>query len=505
MSPKQIVIGIVLTVVVLVQVFLISLILFRPKSKLNDATVEKLQRKHYIVICAVLIVTILFSILPMNLSPMYNGEIEYYTNQYEKTAKAFLNGKLNIDDGDVTQELKDMDNPYDFRERERRGVKYNWDHAYYKGHYYMYFGVAPVLLVFLPYHILTDNDLLGYHATQIFTAFFILGVFLLFQLLARKFFKSMSLSVYLFLSVGFSIMSTWYIIAAPALYCTAISSALCMMIWSIYWFAKAVYDSESDNSAVAMAALGSFCGATAFACRPSIALANIVVVPLLITFLQQRKIDILLIMKLIVAALPYPVIAILLMGYNNARFEDPFEFGQAYQLTIADQHAYGNIAERIDLMATLKGAHQFLFKHEPMSRFVDTGSFLTFPILLFTLIPWLNPRVWKLVKENKLFLLLFFLYAAVAVIIFIDVLWSPVVIARYKTDILWLLSIITYIMIGLWYQQSNNKRLFGYLMIIMSLITVMGSVLLFLYPYDNNYTIFYKDKIEQAFGITLVF
>ena len=203
--------------------------------------------------------------------------------------------------------------------------------------------------------------------------------------------------------------------------------------------------------------------------------------------------------------MPYLFIGILLMAYNNARFDNPFEFGQSYQLTIADVQQFSKDADRVNLKAALEGIYQFLFKPESAAKFVDTGSFLTFPILFFTVIPWLNPKVWKLVKENKLFLLLLFIYISVIVIILIDVLWSPFILARYKTDVLWLLGILSYIMIGLWYQQSNNKRLFGYLMVFMSIITVMGSVLLFLYPYDNNYTIYYKEDIEKALGISLSF
>ena len=38
--------------------------------------------------------------------------------------------------------------------------------------------------------------------------------------------------------------------------------------------------------------------------------------------------------------MPYVAVGVALMCYNYARFEDPFEFGQAYQLTVADQHLY---------------------------------------------------------------------------------------------------------------------------------------------------------------------
>ena len=50
------------------------------------------------------------------------------------------------------QWLVDMDNPYDKGARDelqkQTGESYLFDVAYYEGHYYVYFGVLPVLLRF---------------------------------------------------------------------------------------------------------------------------------------------------------------------------------------------------------------------------------------------------------------------------------------------------------------------------------------------------------------------
>lgn len=45
---------------------------------------------------------------------------------------------------------------------------------------------------------------------------------------------------------------------------------------------------------------------------------------------------------------PFAVVAALLMLYNYARFENPLEFGQSYQLTIVDQHAYQSNHFKLD-------------------------------------------------------------------------------------------------------------------------------------------------------------
>jgi hypothetical protein len=54
-----------------------------------------------------------------------------------------------------SKELLALENPYDWSQRTAAGVSYLWDHLLFDGKYYSYYGVAPVLLLFLPYHWLT--------------------------------------------------------------------------------------------------------------------------------------------------------------------------------------------------------------------------------------------------------------------------------------------------------------------------------------------------------------
>lgn len=111
--------------------------------------------KKEIQTLAVLFVTIMICTIPMSFSPIWNGTIPGHRNQYEKMAESILNGHLYLEYEDIDQRLVSMKNPYDPRAREEAGVYYHWDHAYYKGQYYMYFGIVPVFLLFLPYRILT--------------------------------------------------------------------------------------------------------------------------------------------------------------------------------------------------------------------------------------------------------------------------------------------------------------------------------------------------------------
>ena len=52
----------------------------------------------------------------------------------------------NLEYEDVDPRLSEMENPYDPQARKELGIYYHWDHAFYNGKYYMYFGIVPVVL-----------------------------------------------------------------------------------------------------------------------------------------------------------------------------------------------------------------------------------------------------------------------------------------------------------------------------------------------------------------------
>ena len=57
------------------------------------------------------------------------------------------------------QEFLQLENPYDALNRDsdliNRDEDYLWDAAYYNGKFYVYFGILPVLVIFLPFYLIT--------------------------------------------------------------------------------------------------------------------------------------------------------------------------------------------------------------------------------------------------------------------------------------------------------------------------------------------------------------
>lgn len=457
------------------------------------------RMKMIAVFAAVLIG--LSCMLPMGLSPVYNGELQDHLNQYELITEAFLSGHLDFQYDWIDPQLLAMENPYDAQAREELGVYYHWDHAFYDGHYYMYFGVAPVFMAFMPYRLLTGQMLTGYHATQLFTALFIAGVFSLFWMLGKKFFAKMPFALYLLLCAAVSYLSVWCAVATPALYCMCIVAALCCAIWSVYLFAKAVWFIENENHAIVCAGFGALLGALEFGCRPTVGLSNLLVLPLLAVFLKKHKVSAKLIGKLALAALPYAIVAAGLMGYNAVRFDNPFEFGQSYQLTVTDQSSYGDMLSRIDPSATLYCLYYYLLNLNNPDILPSLGLFIAFPLLLISLALLFVKENRRMLHETKLLPFFAFTIASILVIILFESLWAPHPTPRYRTDFAWLLGLASFIAVGCACQAKENtnklSRLFGAL----CLLALAMSVLLALYPQNQNFTEYFAGDIKAMLGL----
>ncbi len=451
----------------------------------------------FLCIALAMILTILACILPMGKLPLWNGEIPGHRNQYELITEAILDGRISFDYGDEDS-LANLKNPYDPQERKDSKVYYHWDHAYYKGNYYMYFGIVPVFLSFLPYRVITGQPLTTYHATQFFVALAIAGIYALFYLLRRLFFKELPLSLYIIFSATFSIMSVWYSCAEPALYCTAITAAIALEVWSLYFFVRAVFSETAENRQILLAGIGALLGALVFGCRPPIALANIIVLPLLFVFLRKKQLTGKRLGKLVLAALPYVVVGVALMIYNYVRFENPFEFGQAYQLTVADQSNYRislNLPTLIRIFnQTGSNFFQFGGITEAFPYLKTGGVFANFPILL--LCAWvLYPSSWKKAKRLHLLPLFGGLLISVLVITAFDILWTPFLLERYRMDIYFLMGIGCFTAIGLGYStlEAKHRRLCNALLISCAVITILSAFLLCV----QTVGVYYPEKVNE--------
>ena len=437
-----------------------------------------MQKIYFAVMCAV----ILICVVPMSWNPNWSGENFRHHNQYQFLADALLKGQVYLDTP-VDPRLAAMENPYDPQARERLklkpGVDFEWDHALYNGRYYVYFGVVPALLTFAPYKIIFGEPLAAYRATQIFAAIFIVGFFALLKFFAQKFFPRLSPAIYLSLAVALSLVSISYCTEAPALYCTAIASGLALEVWSVYFFARAAFTERRNFFAEIF--FGTLLGALAFGCKPTVALANILILPLLPKLFGKGNRA-----KIFVAlSVPFIVVAAGLMNYNYLRFGNVFEFGQSYQLTIADQHAFGNFSERFSLSAQIAGIMQNFFglgdlPTDEKKSFVLRYAIFWTPIILLTK----NFRAALKVRGLQGFVVA--LTVAPLLITAVQIQWAVFLIERYRMEIYWLFALLSFIAIGL--LSERREKNFNAGVYVLCAVTIFQCVVLFLTPNDLNFT-----------------
>jgi len=151
-----------------------------------------------------------------NVLDQYNAEI----------VDAILDGHayLNIE---PTEELKALKNPYDAGERENANVIAPGDHAYYNGKFYSYFGIVQVLILSLPYKLITGHYIPTRIAVFIFSALACVFLILVWDRLVFKYMRKMRLGMYTLgrLTVAMCSMITFLTIR-PYIYEVAVSAAL---------------------------------------------------------------------------------------------------------------------------------------------------------------------------------------------------------------------------------------------------------------------------------------
>lgn len=476
------------------------------KSVLMTTCVDNPGVGGYFAIVITCITLIAVSIIPMGLAPFWNGQIPMHRNQYELLADSIMNGHIYIEYDDIDPALLAMEDPYDYEARLANEIIYHWDHAFYNGRYYMYFGVVPVFLLFIPFKLIFGKTLVTFHATQFFVMFAIVAFFVLFFLIAKKFFSNLPLGIYLVTTVAVSLISLGYCTQAPALYCTAISSGICLELWSLCGFFAAVYYIDNEALQVVVATFAALCGALAFGCRPPVAIANIVAIPLAIEYAKKYK-GKHIVRNFIVIAMPYVVIAALLMLYNYARFENPLEFGQAYQLTSTNQSQYTDFLGNFSILTSMSGFLENFITPGKISNafpfFAYGGYLVTYPIMWLIVVYLFKEELRADMKKSRCSLFAFFLLIEAVIVTIVDVHWSPGLCERYRLDSYFIVGILAFVLIGFRYRTTANNNKTLTVITAFATLSMILAVFLFLAPCDANFTAFYPEKLTAIENILL--
>lgn len=244
----------------------------------------------------------------------------------------------------VSEEILALDNPYDWSQRKDTPGSYLWDHLLYNGKYYSYYGIAPVIVLFLPYHRLT-----GYYFPSVWAVFLFasLGIVFLtkfYLCLADRFFKNTSASLILSGLIIMQLSSGAVLCCSSALFYEAAQTVafLCVTSGAYFLLSSNVLGEGKIN--LLRTAVSSVCLSLGVLSRPTAAVYCIAVLPVIYagfrkikSFSEGRKQNRRACVQYFACALiPYVLFGSVQMWYNYARFGNPFDFGIEYSLTVND-------------------------------------------------------------------------------------------------------------------------------------------------------------------------
>ncbi|MCM1569382.1 MAG: hypothetical protein NC081_08045 [Roseburia sp.] len=296
--------------------------------------------------------------------------------QYHELAVALSKGQLYLEELPADA-MNVLPNPYDFTMREKflaaNHAAYRWDTAYYNNKYYVYFGVVPVMVFYLPWYLVTGTAFPTWLGIAITGVVFVLAAFRLSADIIRKYFKggvpylAWLLATLLFVN-GSGVLT---MMRRPDYYSLPILMGITLSLLGLdFWITSL----KEEGVSAGRLGVGCLCMALVAGCRPQLVLGSFLIFPIYWEAVFQKR-------QLFsrnskgktgLAIAAYGVVAVCLMLYNQRRFGSPFDFGANYNLTTNDMTRRGFVGSRIPV-----GIFRFLLQPPALGArfpFVESTS-----------------------------------------------------------------------------------------------------------------------------------
>jgi|GEM_PF-1434714 len=261
-----------------------------------------------------------------------SNNVYRWEDQYNYLGGALAHGKLDIDVGFDASGIVNFDRPYDMSYRLEKGVEYPHDTVMYNGKFYVYFGVVPAVLLYLPFNLITGGGRLpNWIVTFVFGSATVIFLSLAWREIVKRLFPKISYITFMLgvFAVSFGSFAPYRAVKS-AQYQVAELSGLAFISLGIYLLFKFAFSDKKRFIVLTSACLSL---ALAVGCRPTLVFWS-VFVPILVWGEVKDKNTRL--KTVLAVAAPYAAIAFPLMWYNYARFGSITEFGVSYMLTNSD-------------------------------------------------------------------------------------------------------------------------------------------------------------------------
>ncbi|MEG2397012.1 MAG: hypothetical protein RSB11_08270, partial [Oscillospiraceae bacterium] len=341
-------------------------------------------------------------------------------------------------------------------EREFKSVAYLWDHCLYEGNYYSYYGIAPVVFLFLPYHIITGSYFSTTWAVFLFAAIGIILLTKLYMLIIKKWFPRLPLN---FLIMGLIIIQfssgIWFSLARPMFYEIAISSGFACVLAGACFLISSNVVGDGKLSLWRLFGSATFLS-LAVLCRPTLAVYCVVALLFIFFGLKKVKGNTPKTIKYLLCSLtPFAFFGSIQMIYNYLRFNSIFDFGIGYSLTINDftssqfHIAFVFLSLFAFLFAMPSPTTHFPFVSSQFNNlnvngyyFVDAFDTNCISIgIFFRALPMFfymfAMKAYRIIGKSKEVAVLFISTCIVAPLIIISSVWESGYAVRYNADFSW--------------------------------------------------------------------
>ena len=234
-------------------------------------------------------------------------------------------------------ELLALEDPYDPRQNYLAFRIH--DLSLYDGRYYMYWPPTPVLTVFLPGRLLLlGGDLPERVAIVIYLFAALLISLALLRFLVRRYLPDTPRWMLALAGLALATANVApYLLRRPTVYEVAISAGYCFTLAAVYLLLRGALEEPGRWRRLLG---GSVCLGLATGARPSLAVAGLLAVAVLVFLLRSGQLTTWQLRRRAALVLfgPAGMAVVLLLLYNLLRFEDPTELGLVYQLNDLDPY-----------------------------------------------------------------------------------------------------------------------------------------------------------------------
>lgn len=246
---------------------------------------------------------------------------------YNLLIDGYLSGQLNMK-VEVPDALLKLKNPYDPGERPV-GLGLH-DASFYKGKYYVYFGAAPMVVLMLPFRLLTGTDLPQQVAVLVFTYAGFLASVAVWLAIRRRYFPETNAAATFagVLVLGFAGLGP-VLLRRPDMWELPIAGGYCFAMLALYCVWQCLHSELRRGKWLAGASL---CAGLAIASRPTYLIASpFLTAPLAWWWWKERRLPWRMAIRV---GVPLAIVGAAMAWHNYARFDDPLQFGQKYQFSL---------------------------------------------------------------------------------------------------------------------------------------------------------------------------